>query len=278
MGRSGTRMCANILRNSSLVELQGELGGPAGTRLLAWLEAALAQRRIEDFDTRYDFVRRAFRLSAPGRPSDRPHAIWFGHKTPRHERHFRRYETLFDNPENRPVYVYCLRNPFDVWRSYQAMPWNKFRDVDTFLEAWLRSVAVYELIAERAPDRVLVFNLDRMLRAADWRDYLEPTLFQPLGLSGETFSRPVITLRNSNSSLNKTGARPDPISEADRRAIARQPEVRRIAAEHFPWLGLPPPPPGLIRRDAKKSGRMARLRRTAVRAWRQARREWNRPR
>ena len=33
MGRSGTRMCANILSNSSQVELQGEVGGPAGRNL-----------------------------------------------------------------------------------------------------------------------------------------------------------------------------------------------------------------------------------------------------
>ena len=276
MGRSGTRMCANILTNSKQVELQGELGGPAGTRLLAWLETARAQRGEAAFVETYEQARKAFRLGAAGKSAERPEALWFGHKTPRHERHFRRYEAIFDDPENRAIYVYCIRNPFDVWRSYRAMPWNKFQTVQDFLNAWLRSVGTYEAIAGAAPDRILLFNLDQMIRAEEWSDYLTPTLFAPLGLHASSFLHPVQTLRNSNSSLNKTGARPEPISEEDRRAIADHPEVRRIAKTHFHWLKLAPPPPGISQRPLRSPGRMARLRRVGARAWKQARREWKR--
>jgi len=277
MGRSGTRMCANILTNSALVELQGELGGPAGTRLLAWLETARIQRGEGASAATYEQARQAFRIGASGKPAERSDAVWFGHKTPRHERHFRRYEIIFDDPDNRPTYVYCIRNPFDVWRSYQAMPWNKFSTVDEFLKAWLRSVSTYEMIAAQAPGRIFVFNLDEMVRASEWTDYLQPALFDPLSLSEDSFQKPVQTIRNSNSSLNKTGAKPEPISEADRHTIADNLDVRRIATEHFPWLDLAPPPPGLTYRPPAGLGRMARLRRVAARAWRQARREWKRP-
>lgn len=187
MGRSGTRMCANILTNSRLVELQGELGGPAGTRLLAWLEAARTQRGEGAFEANYEQARQAFRIGAAGKPAERSDAVWFGHKTPRHERHFRRYEVIFDDPDNRATYVYCIRNPFDVWRSYQAMPWNKFSTVDEFLKAWLRSVSTYEMIAATAPGRILVFNLDEMVRAPEWTEYLQPSLFDPLGLAEDSF-------------------------------------------------------------------------------------------
>lgn len=276
MGRSGTRMCANILTNSKLVELQGELGGPAGTRLLAWLEAARAQAGESASASIYEKTRQAFRLAAAGKPSERPQALWFGHKTPRHERHFRRYEAIFDDPDNQATYVYCMRNPFDVWRSYRAMPWNKFETVRDFLTSWTRSVATYEMMVATAPDRVLLFNLDQMVRSEDWSDHLGPALFDPLGLPASSFIRPVQTLRNSNSALSKTGTTPAPIGEADRRAIADDPVVRRIAQTHFPWLELAPPPPDLTRRPPLDLVRMARLRRVAARFWKQARREWNR--
>lgn len=272
-------MCANILANAGVVELQGELGGPAGSRFMAWLEALKLQRSDADPAAFYDLARQAFRLGAAGRPAERPEARWFGHKTPRHERYFRRYEVVFDDPDNRPVYVYCLRNPFDTWRSYQAMPWNKFETADAFLKAWLRSVATYEMIAAKAPGRILVFNLDAMLRAEDWAVYLGPALFEPLGLSSDTFRRPVRTLGNSNSSLNKTGARPQPISDADRQIIAAHPEVRRITAEHFPWLDLGPAPTGLLPLlPLARQFRFPDFRRAAGQAWRSARQEWARAR
>src|SRR5690606_35536555 len=68
MGRSGTRMCANVLGNSSLVELQGEVGGPVGTKLVAWLEAVRSQKRADGHQCLYRLARAAFRDSSPGRP------------------------------------------------------------------------------------------------------------------------------------------------------------------------------------------------------------------
>lgn len=279
MGRSGTRMCANILNNSEDVELQGEIGGPAGTRLLAWLEALHSQRREEDPEAAYARARAAFRIGASGASVDRPDARWFGHKTPRHERHFRRYETLFSDPENRPVYVYCIRNPFDVWRSYQAMPWNKFETVTAFLPAWIRSVHLYEGMRGAAESRVHLFNLDRMLAAPDWMTYLGPELFEPLDISPQTFRQPVQSLRNTNSAERKAGKIPDPISEADRGAIAGHPEVRRIASEHFPTLDLgAASTPTMTLPSFQARHGLKRLRRAASRAWKGAQREWGRSR
>ena len=70
MGRSGTRMCANILNNSDLVELQGEIGGPAGTKMVIWLEAARRQRHNESSDGVYALARAAFQLGSAGRALD----------------------------------------------------------------------------------------------------------------------------------------------------------------------------------------------------------------
>ena len=236
MGRSGTRMCANILSNSLDVELQGEVGGPAGSKMVSWLEAAHDQSPAQDPHRVYRLARVTFREGSAGRPQDRPDARWFGYKSPRHERYFERYEVLFSDPERRAHYVYCLRNPFHVWRSYRAMPWNKFRDARDFLQAWNRSVRTYETMARSAPDRVSLFNLDSMIQAPDRLEWLTPTLLEPLGLSPDTFRKPVESLRNSNSAANKVGAEPAALPGADLAAIAADPEAAASVRAHFPWL------------------------------------------
>ena len=236
MGRSGTRMCANILSNSSEVELQGEIGGPAGSKMLGWLEAAHAQSPADDPHRVYRLARVTFREGSAGRPQDRPDARWFGYKSPRHERYFQRYEVLFADPERRARYVYCLRNPFHVWRSYRAMPWNKFRDVREFLPAWLRSVQTYEAMIDAAPDRVSLFNLDAMVRSPDRLEWLTPTLLAPLALSPDTFRKPVDSLKNSNSAANKVGAEPQEPPAADLAFIADHPEAAAKVRAYFPWL------------------------------------------
>ena len=236
MGRSGTRMCANILNNSQAVELQGEIGGPAGTKMMAWLEAIRLQRGDADHERMYRLARSAFRDSAASRPLERPEARWFGHKTPRHERHFRRYEVVFSDPACPAHYVYCLRNPFHVWRSYRAMPWNKFKDVRAFLEAWNRSVHMYENMLQVAPGRVLTFNLDEMIRAADRMEWLRPNLLEPLGVSEATFRKPVEALRNSNSAANKLGMEPTDPPATDMAQIAADRAAADAVRAYFPWM------------------------------------------
>ena len=236
MGRSGTRMCANILSNSRDVEMQGEIGGPAGSRMMAWLEANYPQRSEADPYRIYRLARATFREGSAGRPQDRPRALWFGYKSPRHERYFHRYERLFEDPARRPRYVYCLRNPFHVWRSYRAMPWNKFKDVRAFLQAWNRSVGTWETMRRQAPDRVSLFNLDSMIRSPDRLEWLTPVLLEPLNLSPEMFRRPVEALRNSNSAANKVGAEPQELPPADMAAIAADPDAAAAVRAYFPWL------------------------------------------
>ena len=229
-------MCANILNNSHTVELQGEIGGPAGSKMMAWLEEIRRQRGPEDHERMYRLARSAFRDSSAGKPLERPEARWFGHKTPRHERHFRRYEAVFSDPARPAHYVYCLRNPFHVWRSYRAMPWNKFRNVREFLEAWNRSIKTYGTIVQAAPGRVLAFNLDEMTRAPDQMGWVKPNLLDPLDIAEDTLRRPVDKLRNSNSAANKLGAAPDEPPVTDMAQIAADREAADAVRAYFPWM------------------------------------------
>lgn len=236
MGRSGTRMCANILNNSRDVELQGEIGGQVGSKMMAWLVSVATQKDPPEPGRMYRLARSAFRDSTPSRPLVRERARWFGHKTPRHERHFDRYEAIFNDPALEPHYVYCLRNPFHVWRSYRIMPWNKFKTVRAFLDAWIRSVQTYERMVEDAPGRVHLFNLDDMVRAPDLLGWVEPNLLAPLDLNADGFRREIDDLENSNSASNKLGVKPEPPPVSEMIEIAADREAARMVRTYFPWM------------------------------------------
>ncbi|MEH6663660.1 MAG: sulfotransferase [Brevundimonas sp.] len=235
-GRSGTRMCANLLANAGGVELQGEMPRQLAQETLDWLAAVRAQASGDRPDRIYRLARSVFRDITPARPMERPGAVWFGHKTPHHERHFDRYEAIFDHPDGLPVYVYCLRNPVHVWRSYRMMPWSGFDRASAFLKSWLRSVAAWERMRQAAPDRVLSFNLDAMIRAPDRGAWLEDALFTPLGLSAETFRKPMETIGNTNSAEAKLGVAPSPPPPGDVRVIARNRLAMAVVRTHFPWI------------------------------------------
>ncbi|MFN4296665.1 MAG: sulfotransferase [Brevundimonas sp.] len=235
-GRSGTRMCANLLANSGVVELQGEIPREIAQETLSWLTAARAAAAPTQPERVYSLARSVFRDITPARPMDRPDALWFGHKTPHHERHFDRYEAIFDQPGGLPVYVYCLRNPFHVWRSYRVMPWGGFDRPGGFLKSWLRSVAAWERMRQVAPERVLLFNLDAMIRAPDREVWLGDALFAPLGLSVDTFRKPVETIGNTNSAEAKLGVAPSPAPLRDIKIIARNRQAMAVVRTHFPWI------------------------------------------
>lgn len=236
MGRSGTRMCANLLANSNDVELQGEVSDPAGAAMMAWLRAVREQQTPPDHDRIYRLARAAFRDSGNSRPQHREAALWFGHKTPRYERHFADYETIFDDPSRPAHYVYCLRNPFHVWRSYRVMPWNAFGDVRAFLKAWTRSVSTYEQMRAAAPGRVTLFNLDDMVRAPDRTKWIEAGLMTPLSLHADSLRRPLDQIGNSNSAANKLGVTPDEPPPSDMIEIALNRDAARMVQTYFPWM------------------------------------------
>lgn len=232
-GRSGTRMCANVLANSTAVELQGELPVEIAGATMDWLLAAKSARPAPDADRDYLLARDAFRNAAKARPVSRPAALWFGHKSPLFEREFEPTEAVFDDPARRPAWVYCLRHPQAVWRSHRVMPWSGFRDVGAFLKSWTRSVEQFEAMRRAAPDRVILFDLDAMIAAPDRDAWLTETLLAPLGLDPATFRRPLAELQNSNSAAAKLGAPPPEAPARDRDRIARDRAARRIVGEYF---------------------------------------------
>lgn len=245
--RSGTRMCANLLNNSREVELQGEILPSVAESTLAWLNAMKQHPRNKDPQTFYRFCRSTLRTVSKSNPLKREGVRWFGHKTPRHEKWFSEYELLFDHGDARARYVYCLRNPIHVWRSYRAMPWRSVPDVRQFLMDWVRSVEAYEDMKRTAPDRVILFNLDLMLTQTDVPAWLSKTIFEPLDIDSGTFSKAISEVHNTNSSQAKFGTPPSEPPESESDFLMRDRKLRRIIDEHFPSLRSHLPPTGLKR-------------------------------
>lgn len=235
-GRSGTRMCANILANSNDVELQGEIPPALADQTFSFLINTKRDRARPDPDRDHMLARVVFREMAGKRSVTRNKALWFGHKTPHHERYFDSYERIFDQPDLRARYVYCVRNPFDVWRSHRNMPWAGFRDAGSFAKAWVRSVERYRVMRAAAPDRVMLFNLDAMLRAPDQMAFLNAAMLDALDLRPDSFRKPVGELENTNSSAAKLGGPPPEPPQKDRDRIARERGVKQALAEFFPWI------------------------------------------
>ncbi|RZJ96399.1 MAG: hypothetical protein EON88_07790 [Brevundimonas sp.] len=235
--RSGTLTCAQALSLSPTVELQGEMALPDQTlgylaALKVWHEGQGARSALWR-DRSYEVMFDAFAAAAPGRRIVRPGATYRGHKTPRHERYFDRYEALFDRPEAQARYVYCLRNPWAVWRSLKIMPWNSIRTVGAFVEAWGRSVETFERMQTTAPGRVLMFDLDAFVAARDAEAFLDETLFRPLGLDPASFLKPVSSLANNNAATVKAGRSPPPLFQDEIDRIGDDAKSRRWVERYF---------------------------------------------
>ncbi|MEI9930106.1 MAG: hypothetical protein WDM89_06025 [Rhizomicrobium sp.] len=158
MGRSGTTNAQHILNAHPQVMLNGEIMLSLQKQLFALLDSADHAHGAKDgtngrwHERKSDYIFESFGyLSKGGRGQLKkiPNARFRGHKTPRLETLFDRYEKHFGEAGLLPRYFYCARNPFDCWRSYKAMPWNRYKSVEQFLVHYIESFECVEAHAGR---------------------------------------------------------------------------------------------------------------------------------
>lgn len=253
-------MCAQLLSASPEIELQGELRMPDET--LSWLLKIKAHHEerspTEHWQAKaYDLAFDVFAGVSRARRAVKPGAKWRGHKTPRQERFFHRYEALFDRPGAEPHYVYCLRNPWSVWRSLKVMSWNKIRDADQFTELWTQSIRQFEEMMEQAPGRVHLFHLESFIAAEDKAAFARTHLYTPLALDESRLKRIADEQGNNNAATVKAGRSPEPLTPAEEARIGRDPEVRRALESFFP--GFEPPAGAEMDRPPLKASWLKRL-------------------
>jgi hypothetical protein len=235
MGRSGTTNALRVANAHPCVMMNGEIPLPVLKQFLATLDAAdraHSDTREGWLARKPDYMFESFGYLSKGgrgRLHRRATATHMGHKTPRLESLFDDYEAHFASAGLAPRYIYCARNPFDCWRSYKAMPWNRYDEVTAFLAHYVASFERLDHVRERAGTRMLVLNLDELIAADDKVAFYRDRFFAPLGLD-----MPERTVRRiENISAAKSGPRPAELGAEERSAIEAYPGIAALNAEMF---------------------------------------------
>jgi len=240
MGRSGTTNALRVLNAHPQVMLNGEISLSVMKQFFALLDGVeksygAKSATLEAWHARKaDYMLESFGyLSKGGRGQLKkiPEAKFRGHKTPRHELLFDRYEAHFVSTGLAPRYFYCARNPFDCWRSYGATEWNGYKAVQEFLAHYMESFEHWHTMQRCAEGRVHLLKLDDLIAAPDPLAWYRQNIFGPLDLD-----IPEPTLRRLAKLTDDGGAKAGAgeLSTADLRAIADHPGVAALVETLFP--------------------------------------------
>lgn len=158
-----------------------------------------------------------------------PDARFRGHKTPRAESLFDRYEAHFHATGFLPRYFYCARNPFDCWRSYKQASWNSHERVESFVAQYMESFAQLAEIQRRAEERVIVLNLDDLIVAPEPMAWYREHIFTPLGL--DTPNGTIQRIGKFEAAKGASGK--SDLSAEEEKTISRHPVMAAIIEEVF---------------------------------------------
>lgn len=188
--RAGTRFLTSLLNSFDEVTIQGEVPPHIMEKVVHF---------IRDIDSYYVMAadrsarRRRYYETWRRKKEDLLFSIWefanqspavkrsastryFGYKRPNNEMYFEFYEEAF--AFRPPIYVYCIRNFIDNFLSVVSR-WPE-RLIEDVASEYLDSVTQYHRMKERAPDRVLLFNLDSHVQKGI--KHVETNIIRPLGL------------------------------------------------------------------------------------------------
>ncbi|MFP4573778.1 MAG: hypothetical protein ACLFNW_12500 [Desulfobacterales bacterium] len=183
--RSGTRFVTNVLNSVPGVTLQGEIPQPVMERLvdLAWKSGKKYSSDKRNYvragwdASKYDFMFAAWANLTKGRRKKAgKNCIFYGYKSPFHEKYFDFYNEFF-HPV-RPKYVCCVRSFPGHYFSVNAR-WPD-RSVARVARRYVTSLNQLRYIKEKRPEDVLFFFLDDY--KARGFEYLREKILDPLGL------------------------------------------------------------------------------------------------
>lgn len=239
MGRSGTTNALRILNTHSSVMLNGEIALNVLMRFFDLLDATdqsygTKEHISEDWNARKaEYIFESFGYlskSGRGRYDNATGARFRGHKTPRLETIFEKYESHLSGCGPAPRYFYCMRNPFDCWRSYRTMPWTGYSEVEDFLQGYLESFERLEQMQKKLDERLILLNLDALKKTPDIFEFYNKNIFTPLGLD-----MPERTVKRITKIMGdrKPSSTPE-LSAQDREVIASEPGIANVLETYFP--------------------------------------------
>lgn len=237
MGRSGTTNALRILNMHPSVMLNGEIPLSILKHFFALLDSTEnsysdpdRQRVWRENKAQYIFESFGYlSKGGRGRLDKAGDAKFRGHKSPRMETLFEKYETHFGEIGPPPRYFYCARNPFDCWRSHRTMTWGS-ETVQEFLAQYMTSFKNLERMQKQAAERVAVLNLDELKNAPDMLAYYRSKIFAPLGLDVPDRTAARIVKSDGKRAPSST----PPLEAGQKEAIGDYPGMAALLTAYFP--------------------------------------------
>jgi hypothetical protein len=191
VARSGTRMISDILNAHPNILVEAEMHAKTIEAYFAFLDQV--QQNFDHYSARKgyaldkhwqrsqtDLHHLFFATAGKRRTSLEPgtEIKYHGLKTPGYERYFEQFEAMFKRQP--PLYVYALRQPGAVWRSWVTRGFDA--SFDTFLTRYQRSLRQALAIKTAAPERLALFNLDAYIAADDKPSFVTREVLEKLDL------------------------------------------------------------------------------------------------
>ena len=225
--RSGTRFITNVLNKSPAVMLHGEIPEPMIRKLNKLVKVSdriyLKNREIPDRvkekwrNSKPEFIFSAWAHLCKSRAQPKRACIYYGYKSPWHERYFSLYNSYF--APVKPRFVCCIRSFEQHLLSVKAR-WPN-RPTPKIAARYVFSLRQIRRMKENAPDDVILFFLDDYITLGG--NYLVEQVFAPLGI-------------DDFSSALEQAAR-GPVNTAVQHGVKRRPELssmQRLFLTTFP--------------------------------------------
>lgn len=234
--RAGTRFVTDMLNSFEEVTLQGEIPNPVMKSIAKFIADTESYYRqiAADGDARRNRQYKAW----VGKKPDLIFAMWanasqsrrivpgagcryYGYKRPNNEFYFDFYEEHLAT--RKPRYVYCVRNFKDNYLSISSR-WPD-RTIEDVAGDYLASIAQYLEIKKKAPDRVLLFNLDDHIKLGF--DYVESNIISNLGLILEDRTRAYLSGMGARNETEEAARKPRrlELNEEEAAYILSRPEL-----------------------------------------------------
>jgi len=191
MGRSGTTLIKEVLNTASNLVVYSEPRHACLHATLSLLEEirdlyrerSAGWRKIDDesAEQNVSYILRhtlcgISGVTAPGRCTSKQR---FGFKQPNAELYFEKYEAVLGSIA--PWYLYCWREPIDMYDSYLSMPWGNSKP-RPFRKELRSSFDAALHILEKAPERTILVPVHRLSSDEGYRTRFFSGIFDSVGL------------------------------------------------------------------------------------------------
>jgi hypothetical protein len=213
--RSGTRMMTDIANSHSNIVIQEEMHAKTIEAYFNLVENVnknfehYSDRKGYKLSNHWENSQKSLTISFLSFANKKPmvgydkNVKYYGIKTPGFERYYNQFESVFNGQAK---YIYCLRNPASVWRSWKSLDFVD--DIEIFKARYTRSLRQAVKIKNNSPQRFALFNLDEYISSPDKTHYVSNTVLSSIGISEEFNAGTIESLENRNS-MQKRGSKPN---------------------------------------------------------------------